>query len=514
MTAPGTAGGAPGVLLVLDGWGQAPPAADNALASADTPVLDGLRTRFPATLADASGEAVGLLPGTVGNSEIGHLVIGAGRPLPYDSLLVQQQIDSGALRTHQEYTAVCAELARRDRALHLIGLCSDGQIHAQVEHLPELLAVAATRRVPRVYVHAITDGRDVPDGSAPSYLRRVQEMARAAGVGRIATVMGRGFALDKAGNLDLTDTAVRVIADGSGALVSTATQAVGAGVHGDEWVTPSAVTDASGNPVGAVADGDAILFFNFRSDRIQQLADLLLTHLGQTRREVRALSLAQYDTRAAIPPLVGRADASGGLADALGESGLRSVRIAEAEKFEHVTYYLNGRDATRRPGEEHVRVTGDGKPDYRANPQMCLDQVTRAVSAAVGRPEVDLVIANLANIDVVGHTGDFAATVLAAEHTDVAVSRIVDAAAAAGRWVLLVGDHGNAECMTRPGPDGSPRPYGGHTTNPVPVVVVPAPGAPPAARPAGRATLADIAPTVLSLLGRRPGAAMTGSPLL
>ncbi len=501
--------GAPGTLLVIDGWGEGPPEPGNALAAADTPTLDRLRATCPSGLLAASGEDVGLLPGTVGNSEIGHLVIGAGRSVPYDSLLVQRRIDSGQLRADDVLGSACTALASTDRALHLIGLCSDGQIHAHVDHLGELLVVAAAHGVPRVWVHAVCDGRDVPDGTSPGYLRRVEKLAAEAGCGRVATVSGRGYAMDKAGNLDLTRQATRVIADADGARAGTPDLAVASGQRGDEWIPPTVVSDAS----TAVRDGDLLLFANFRSDRIQQLADSLLEHLAVTGRGVSALSLTQYDTRAVIPALVGRAEATGGLAECLDSAGLRSVRIAETEKFEHVTYYLNGRDATRRPLEEHQRIHSEGVPDYRARPEMHLDRVADGVIAAGARPEVSLVVANLANIDVVGHTGDFAATVRAAVETDRQVARIVEAAGRAGRWVLMVGDHGNAEEMTRPGPDG-PVPYGGHTTNPVPVVVVPAPGHPAPGAPAVTGGLADVAPTVLALLGSPPGAAMTGTPLL
>ncbi|MEV7144523.1 2,3-bisphosphoglycerate-independent phosphoglycerate mutase [Streptomyces tauricus] len=499
----------PGILLVLDGWGHAAASDDNALALARTPVLDQLVTGRTSTLAEASGDAVGLLPGTVGNSEIGHMVIGAGRPLPYDSLLVQQHIDSGGLRENPRLVALLDGLAARGGALHLVGLCSDGQIHAHVGHLSELLAAAAVHQVPRVWIHAITDGRDVADGTAGTYLAQVTALTEEAGTGRIASVVGRGYAMDKAGNVDLTDRAVHLVADTAGIHVDTAAEAVEAAERGDEWVAPSTVHDAA-----RIADGDGLVWFNFRSDRIQQFADRLLSHLTVTGRLVDTLSLAQYDTRADIPALVQRADASGGLADELTAAGIRSVRIAEAEKFEHVTYYINGRDATARDGEEHVRITGEGKPNYIAHPRMNLDRVTVAVVEAADRPEVDLVIANLANIDVVGHTGNAAATVTACEATDAAVGRILEAARDSRRWVLAVGDHGNAECMTKPAPDGTVRPYGGHTTNPVPLVIVPPAVDTPVPALPQTATLADVAPTVLHLLGHKPGSAMTGRPLL
>ncbi|MFH9044838.1 2,3-bisphosphoglycerate-independent phosphoglycerate mutase [Streptomyces sp. NPDC017966] len=501
----------PGILLVLDGWGHTDAADDNALTLAQTPFLDDVVARNPSTLAEASGEAVGLLPGTVGNSEIGHMVIGAGRPLPYDSLLVQQAIDTGALRAHPRLGALLEKTAAAAGALHLIGLCSDGQIHAHVEHLSELLAAAAAHQVQRVFIHAITDGRDVADHTGETYLTRVAELTAQAGAGQIATVIGRGYAMDKAGNLDLTEQAVTLVADGRGASTDSVHTAVGASERGDEWVPATVLTPAGG---ARIADGDTVLWFNFRSDRIQQFADRLSEHLTATGRSVDMVSLAQYDTRTAIPALVERADASGGLADELAAAGLRSVRIAETEKFEHVTYYINGRDATVRSGEEHVRVTGDGKADYVARPRMNLDRVTAAVVEAAARTDVDLVIANLANIDVVGHTGNLAATVTACEATDAAMEQILRAARDSRRWVLAVGDHGNAERMTKQAPDGTVRPYGGHTTNPVPLVIVPNRGDAPTPALPKRATLADVAPTVLHLLGHKPGSAMTGRPLL
>ncbi|MFF2539492.1 2,3-bisphosphoglycerate-independent phosphoglycerate mutase [Streptomyces cyaneofuscatus] len=499
----------PGILLVLDGWGHAEPGEGNALAAADTPCLDRLLASPTAFLAEASGSAVGLLPGTVGNSEIGHIVIGAGRPVPYDSVLVEERIDDGGLRSHEVLGAALQGLAGTEGSLHLVGLTSDGMIHANVHHLRELLRIAALFAVPAVRIHTITDGRDVADGTAAGHLATVEKYAAEAGVGSIVSVTGRGYALDKSGDLPLTEQAARAIAHGVGHRVAEPEEALGTGGRGDEWVVPSVVTGDNGQPAGPVRDGDVVLFTNFRSDRVQQLADLL--HGELSGRGVTFLSLAQYDTEAPIPALVHRADAGGGLADRLAECGMRSVRIAEAEKFEHVTYYLNGRKAEPAPLEEHLRISADARPDYRTRPEMNIGEVTEAIAAAARREDVPLVVANLANIDVVGHTGDYAATVQAAEHTDRAVDALCRVATETGRWVLLVGDHGNAEKMLTDS-DAGPRPYGGHTTHPVPAVLVPAEGQ-DAVRPSGTATLADIAPSVLALLGLGPAPAMTGRAL-
>lgn len=505
----------PGVLLILDGWGHGPPGPANAVTAARTPALDRLVATCPAGLAEASGEAVGLPSGTVGNSEIGHLVIGAGRPIPYDSLLVARQAESGQLRSSAILTDLCVRLRDRDRALHLIGLCSDGKIHADIAHLPELLTAATAHGVPRVWIHAITDGRDVSDGTAARYLEQVAAIAVSAGAGQIATVTGRGYALDKAGNLALTQRAGLAVADASGTAVATFSQAIAASERGDEWVAPSVIVGTDGNPLAPVRDGDGIVFFNFRSDRIRQLADFLVEHLAATGRPVTAVSLTQYDTQAPLPALVPRTSAGKGLAGELARHGMSSLHVAETEKFEHVTFYLNGRDASPRPLQKHEQVTGAaGTRDYRACPQMHISQVAHAVATACSQDDISLIVANFANMDVVGHTGDLAATVQAVEHTDTAVATVVRAAAGAGRWALLVGDHGNAEMMARPGPSGEQLPYGGHTTNPVPVIVVPARGQPIQPLAGGSATLADIAPTVLSLLGCPASAAMTGTPLL
>jgi 2,3-bisphosphoglycerate-independent phosphoglycerate mutase len=510
-----------GTLLILDGWGQAEAGPANAIAMAATPNLKQALGTGSSTLLEASGRAVGLPAGAVGNSEIGHMVIGAGRALDYDSLLVQRQAESGMLRRHPLLLGVCARLRGEGRALHLVGLCSDGQIHSHIDHFEELLAAASEAGLERVFLHAITDGRDVANGTAPQYLERLLAMAARTGVGTIASVVGREYAMDKAGRLELTDKAYRAIADGEGAPARSAAEAVALNQTGkDMWMPPAVLVDIGEQPVGAVGDGDAVVFVNFRSDRTQQLADMMAARIGVASatgaaRRVEIVSLAQYDTTASIPALVPRADASGGLADELEAAGVRSVRIAESEKFEHVTYFLNGRDGRARPLEEWARVPTAAGDDYVGSPAMNLAAVADAAVAAGNRPDIGLVVANLSNIDVVGHSGDFKATVLATEAVDAAVGGILAAAAPAGRWVMIVGDHGNGEQMLVRPPNERDRPYGGHTANPVPVVVLD-----PAVGPAERrplrpgASLAAVAPTVLRLLGLEAGAAMQSDPLL
>ncbi|MFI0469203.1 2,3-bisphosphoglycerate-independent phosphoglycerate mutase [Saccharopolyspora sp. 5N102] len=501
------------MLLVLDGWGQAPPGPDNAIAAADTPFLDELLENYPVLMLDASGSAVGLPDGVAGNSEIGHLVIGAGRPLTYDSLLVQRQAESGDLRANPQLREVCTRLAENGSALHLVGLCSDGRIHSDIAHFAELLHAAADAGLGEVWLHPITDGRDVADHTAGGYLARLAELAESAGVGSYATVIGRNYAMDKSGNTKLTDAACRLLLDAE----ATATARDGITAvdtsTGDASLPPTVISEGA---FTGVRDGDAILFANFRSDRTAPLVDMVADRLPASGREnVRLLSLAQYDTRTTIPALVARADASGGLADALEAAEVRSVRIAEREKFEHVTFFVNGRDSRHRSVEEHQCVASAVGDDYIARPEMNVDGVAQHVVDAMARDEVALVIANLANIDVVGHTGDYAATVRGTEAVDRAVRRICQQARATGRWVLLVGDHGNGEQMSQRSDDGTSRPYGGHTHNKVPCVLMPASqGEPVLAETGTPLRLPSVAPTVLDLLGVPKPTAMSEPSLL
>lgn len=508
-----------GILLVLDGWGLAPPGPSNAITAARTPSLDQLLATSVVRTLDASGQAVGLPDGTVGNSEIGHLVIGAGRPLEYDSLLVEKEAKAGRLRAHPLLAQTCKELAASGGTLHLIGLMSDGRIHSDIGHVGELLGAAADAGLHRVLVHAITDGRDVPNGTAPAYLGQLAGLIAGAGAGEVASLIGRNYAMDKSGNAELTRRACDLILDSSAnRRFADANEAL-SDYEGDDGGLPAIAIGADGVP-RRVEDGDAILFANFRSDRTAPLADMLADRLRQTGRgAVRLLSLAEYDTRCPIAALVPRTDASGGLSDALSGAGIKSVRIAEREKFEHVTFFVNGRDCVVRPLDEHICVTGDCEPDYLKYPQMNVAAVARHVVDAARRQDVGLVLANLANIDVVGHTGDYAATVSATEAVDAAIASIATAAREAGRWLMIVGDHGNGEQMTKRDAAGMDRPYGGHTTNFVPLVVALAQKDLPAyagrtAADRGDGTLADVAPTALTLLGCPPPPAMTGRPLI
>ncbi|WP_199536638.1 2,3-bisphosphoglycerate-independent phosphoglycerate mutase [Spongiactinospora gelatinilytica] len=505
----------PGVLLVLDGWGHAPPAPGNAISEAECPFLEGLVLGRRGVLLDASGGAVGLPEGTVGNSEIGHMVMGAGRPIEYDSLRVEQQVKSGALRSHPLLREACVRLAQQRGTLHLVGLISDGRIHSDIDHIAEVLRAARAHALERVVIHAITDGRDVPDGTGALYLSRLNEIVKVSGVGAVATVIGRNFAMDKSGADHLTAQAALLVLDGRAERSAPNAEDALRGGAPDGSVTATVITGATGGPA-PVRDGDAIVFMNFRSDRMAPLADMVAVLLASTARSrVRLLSLGHYDTHAGIPALVPRADASGGLADALENSEVRSVRIAEREKFEHVTFYLNGRDARPRQQEEHVLVPPAATGPVQDHPEMNLRGLVQAVIEAAARPDVGLVVANLANMDVVGHTGAYHATRKAVEAVDRAAAQICSTAFAGGRWTLLVGDHGNAEQMLTSPTDGAPAiGYGGHTTNRVPCALISVRGERLKIPSGGEAAICSVGPTVLRLLGLPIPAAMSAPELV
>lgn len=490
----------PGVLLILDGWGLGPPGPGNALDEAHTPTLDRLVGDHQLAALAAAGTAVGLDAGVVGNSETGHITIGAGRYVEYDSRRVTRLSSPAELAANPVFGALCQRLREQDSCLHLVGLCSNGAIHSNLSTVDALLGAARRAEVPKVKVHAITDGRDVSDGTARACLAQLQSYLDRHELGNMATISGRAHAMAKGIPTAALAATCRAIVDADTPCATSLEQAFGD--HSDQQIPPRVLHTEQATPL-PIAAGDEVLLFNHRSDRTQNLANALVERLGPDR----VTTLVRYDTAADLACLVDRADATGGLADQLDARGLRSVRIAEPEKFAHVTYYLNGRSTHHHPQEEHQEIPGGGgEATYRQHPETNLAELTTAISVAVARPDVALVVANLANIDVIGHTGDLTATIRAAEAVDLAVDQILRCAHDEQRWVLLVGDHGNGEDMVRPGPDGQPRPYGGHTTNPVPLVLVPAPAENPTAAARRQASaeslhsLADVAALVLALL--------------
>ena len=505
----------PLVLVILDGWGFSADPYGNAILDADTPEMERLLRQCPTTLVAASGEAVGLPRGQQGNSEVGHLTIGAGRVVYQPLSRINRAVADGSF---YDNPVLCAAIDRaRDRgaALQLLGLVSPGGVHSHMDHATALAELARRRGLDRVFVHAFTDGRDEPPASGAGYMQAFCDDLERAGAGRVATVSGRYYAMDRDRRWDRTERAYDVIVAGTGPEAADPVEYIEsqyAAGTGDEFISPAAIA-APGSARMRIEDGDSVVFFNFRPDRSRQLTHAIVdsefSGFERTRvlRDVAVVTMTEYERALPVHIAFPTEDVAHTLAQVIAERGLRQFHVAETEKYAHVTYFINGGRERAFPGEERLLVPSPRVATYDSVPEMSARPVTEAVVEHIGRGDDALIIVNFANPDMVGHTGDLAAAVRAVEFTDVCVGRIVTAAAQHDAAVLITADHGNAERM-QDKRDGSP--LTAHTTSPVPVIVCGT--AATALRDGGG--LRDIAPTVLDAMGIRAPEAMTGRSLM
>jgi 2,3-bisphosphoglycerate-independent phosphoglycerate mutase len=470
-------------LVVLDGLGCAPPGPGNAVDLAETPVFDRLWRSFPHGTLDASGEAAGLPPGQMGNSEVGHLTIGAGRRLYQDLQRVNKAVSDGSFFDDE----VLRGAFERGRRVHLLGLVSHGGVHSHISHLQALLRFAPEK----TWIHAFTDGRDVSPTSARNDLEELP-------LDRIATVVGRYYAMDRDQRLERTERAYEAIVDGRGQIVSDPVAAVEASYAAgrtDEFIEPIVV---AGTP--RLEPGDTAIFFNFRPDRARQLTRLLLEH------HFDVTTMTRYASDLATPVVFGEQTVPNTIAEVLSRHGLRQLHVAETEKYAHVTYFFNGGREEAWPGETRIVVPSPREvPSYDLKPEMSAAEVADRAVAELSDDYAYCVV-NFANPDMVGHTGSIPAVVRAVEASDRGLGKVVDRVGELGGVCLVTADHGNAEQMLEP--DGL-SPHTAHTTNRVPLVLT----APNLAL-AERGELADLAPTALALLGLEPPDEMTGISLV
>jgi len=515
----------PLVLIVLDGWGCAPPGPSNALTVAQTPTMDRLWKTCPHTTVEASGAAVGLPAGQIGNSEVGHINIGAGYTVLQDLPRIDYEIENGrffenrALVGAVEYVRMARgrlprHPAARPIALHLMGLYSDGGVHSHAGHCLALVELARRHEVTDVQIHTFLDGRDVPPRQALEDLERLEEALAGQGSARVATVIGRYYAMDRDRRWDRTAAAYLALVLGKGERADSATEAVRRAYAqdvGDEFVRPTIIGDPA---AGRIHDDDAVIFFNFRADRARQLTrafvapDFDAFERPSWPHPLYFVTFARYEddmpvTAVAFPPTLVEAP----LAKVMADAGLRQLHVAETEKYAHVTYFLNGGWETPFEGEDRALVASPKVATYDLQPEMSAQGVAERAAAGI-RDGYDFVAVNFANPDMVGHSGVMEAAVRAAEKVDQAVGLVVSAALEAGGVAIVTADHGNAEEMIDP-QTGEPKTA--HTTNPVPVIVAGARGV-EALRSGGR--LSDVAPTALELLGLPPPPAMTAASLL
>ncbi len=536
----------PCVVIIRDGWGENPyPEWDhaNAVKLAQPPVDAMLRRDWPFTLIKTSGFDVGLPEGTMGNSEVGHQNIGAGRIVDQDSVRISKACRDGQIFRNAELVAAVERCRARHARLHLLGLASDAGVHSRLEHLFACVELAAKRGLREVFVHAFTDGRDTPPNSGVNFLRRIESELRRIGVGQIASVCGRYWAMDRDNRWPRTERAYRMLTAGDADAAPSAVRALEhyyknpsePSMSGDEFVPPTVISDDGRSPLATLRDGDSVIFFNFRGDRPRQLTAALtfdrfpyegVDKTGEKRlmgfkRERRLdlfyVTLTAYEAslpvKVAFPKPARMENIAGAYLSTL---GLRQFRCAETEKYPHVTFFFNDYREEPFAGEERVvipspKTTADGRPlsTYDQKPEMSAHEVTDAMLKRIAGGVDDLIILNYANPDMVGHTGSIPAAVQACKTVDACVGMVLEAIKAAGGCAIITADHGNLEQMIDPATGG---PHTAHTTYDVPLYLFGEPFRGVKLRAAGR--LADVLPTALAMLGLDVPAEMTGRPLM
>ena len=500
----------PVALIIMDGFGCNPDKKGNAIAEANTPNLDKIFAECPTTQIGASGLDVGLPDGQMGNSEVGHTNIGAGRVVYQMLVKISKDIKDGVIRKNPAICGAMDNCVKNGKALHFIGLLSDGGVHSHIEHLIGLIEMAKDMGVEKIYVHALLDGRDVPPTSGADYMQELVDAMERIGAGKVATVMGRFYAMDRDNAWDRVEKAYAAMVYGEGVEgccpVDAIKKSYEEGVT-DEFMVPT-VLDKD----GMIGEGDSVIFFNFRPDRARQITRSFVDpdFKGFERKKgffpLHYVCMTQYD---ATMPNVTVAYPPESLTMTMGEyvslKGLTQLRIAETQKYAHVTFFYNGGEEKTFPGEDRILIKSPDVETFDMKPEMSAYEVTDAVVEAIESGKYDRIILNYANCDMVGHTGIEAAAIKAVEAVDTCVGRTVDAILKAGGAALITADHGNAEKMIAE--DGEP--FTAHTTNPVPLAIA---GYPCKLRDGGR--LADLSPTMLEIMGLDKPAEMTGESLI
>lgn len=495
------------MLVILDGWAEGPEE-HNAIRAADLPNFRRLKAENPHTTLVASGEAVGLPPGQMGNSEVGHLNIGAGRVVYQDLTRISKAIDDGDF-FHNRHLVEAVEAPGAGGALHLVGLLSDGGVHSHLDHVAALLQLAEKRGVEKVWLHPLLDGRDVGPKTALKYLQWLEETCKSVGVGAVATVGGRYYAMDRDKRWERTERAYKAMVLGEGEQAATASEAVERAYARDitdEFVPPTVIDGA-----GTIGPEDSVIFFNFRPDRARQFTRALVDgdfpHFPRpVGLPAHYLGMTRYDESIEVPVAFPSEQLNNILGEVIAAAGYKQLRIAETEKYAHVTYFFNGGDEEPLAGEKRRLIPSPKVATYDLQPEMSAVPVTDAVCELVQSNQYKLVVLNFANPDMVGHTGNFTATVRACEVVDQCLGRVWQAVQSVGGRLLICGDHGNAEQMK----DEAGRPHTAHTTNPVPFILA---GAGALSLRQGGA-LRDIAPTIINLLNLEQPGEMTGQSLI
>ena len=507
----------PTVLMILDGFGLNDNPKGNAVAEGNTPNIDRLMKTYPFVKGYASGLYVGLPDGQMGNSEVGHLNMGAGRIVYQELTKITKEIEEGAFFTNGALLEACANAKTQDSALHLWGLVSDGGVHSHNTHLYALLELAKRQGLTKVFVHCFMDGRDTAPHSGYGFLKELEAEMSRIGVGQIASVMGRYYAMDRDNRWERVEKAYFALTKGEGQRTADPLGAIEASYKAgvtDEFVEPIIVTGADGVPLTTVQEEDSVIFFNFRPDRARQLTRAFLDEdfTGFDRVQIPYLTyvcFTEYDVT--IPHTLiafHKQELTNTLGEYLAKQGLKQLRLAETEKYAHVTFFFNGGIEVPNEGEERILVPSPKVATYDLQPEMSAYAVCDKLTEAIGSEKYDMIIINFANCDMVGHTGIEAAAIQAVEAVDACVGRVVEALVKAGGQMFLCADHGNSEQMID---YITCDPFTAHTVNPVPFVLI---NADPAYTLQEGGRLCDIAPTLLELMQLPQPAEMTGHSLL
>jgi len=501
------------VLVVLDGWGYRKEREGNAIALADTPTWDALVGRHPGTLLHASGRAVGLPEGQMGNSEVGHLNLGAGRVVMQDLVRIGEAVQTGSFFENHAFVEACELAKKRQATVHLMGLIGKGGVHAIDQHLFALIELCARRKVPNVAIHALLDGRDTMPRSGLGYMREVLEKAR--GRARVASLGGRYYGMDRDKRWDRTEKWYRAAVEGVGPRSTDPLAVIQASYDRDvtdEFVIPTVIVDDSDSPVAPMRDGDVVICFNYRADRMRQMvrAMTLSDFDGfdvRNRPKLHVVQMTQYDKTFDLPVAFAPQSMANIVAEVVSKAGMTMLRTAETEKYAHVTYFFNGGIEVPFQGEERILVPSQKVATYDLAPEMSAPGVTDVLCNGIEGGEFDFILCNYANGDMVGHTGSLPATIQAVETVDRCLASVLKSTERAGARLMVTADHGNCEIMIDPATGG---PHTAHTTSPVPFVVVDPDGEGPL-RSGG--ALCDVGPTLLRMLGLEQPSEMTGVDL-
>ncbi len=520
----------PVVLIILDGWGVSQPYAGNAISQARTLAIDSLISKYPTMTIRASGEAVGLPWGKAGNSEVGHLNLGLGRILYQDLPRINKHIIDKTFDNNTVLQSAINHVKKHDSKLHFLGLCSNGSVHSSIDHLYALISLAKKEKLKKVFIHVILDGRDVPFNSGEGFLKNIEQYIKEHEIGKIATISGRFYSMDRNNNWDRTALAYQAMVDGKGNKAKNSLEAIKESYQKkvyDEEFEPTVILENK-KPVATVSDNDAVIFFNFRPDRARQISKAFVDFDFKRFKKYKKInnlffaSFTQYEknlpSKVVFPPK----KVINSLGEVISKAGLKQLRIAETEKYAHVTYFFNGGRETKSKGEDHVLIPSKMVSSYDQVPEMSSAEITNKVIEFISDDIYDFILINFANADMVGHTGNMEAAIKAIESLDLAVNKIVNSVLAKNGVVIITADHGNAEVMFNMQTGQIDKE---HTVNPVPFILV---GNDFAGRSIGwldavsddlstaqpQGILSDVAPTVLKLLNLQKPKEMTGISLL